>query len=124
MVGVFDTVGSVGLPEELSFRSNKLKSVFGFPDKLLGEHVARAYQALAINEPRADFVRIDINSVMGVADISNAQVCAKFEQTDGGRQKGQVLKQVSISFPISPHQTNCELVLVYWYVKLTTQGTI
>lgn len=72
MVGVFDTVGSVGLPEELSFSSNKLKSVFGFPDKLLGEHVARAYQALAINEPRADFVRIDINSVMSVADISNA----------------------------------------------------
>ena len=60
IVGVFDTVGSVGLPEEISFHSDKLKSIFGFPDKLLGEHVARAYQALAINETRADFVsRID-----------------------------------------------------------------
>ena len=48
------------MPEEISFHSDKLKSIFGFPDKLLGEHVARAYQALAINETRADFVsRID-----------------------------------------------------------------
>ncbi|KAI0932121.1 hypothetical protein AcW2_000831 [Taiwanofungus camphoratus] len=54
-IGVFDTVGSVGLPEELTHRSEKIKSIFGFRDKLLGEHIARAYQALALNERRADF---------------------------------------------------------------------
>ncbi|KAI0963650.1 hypothetical protein AcW1_000668 [Taiwanofungus camphoratus] len=74
-IGVFDTVGSVGLPEELTHRSEKIKSIFGFRDKLLGEHIARAYQALALNERRADFG------------------CNKFEQTEEGRMKKQVLKQ-------------------------------
>lgn len=55
-VGVFDTVGSLGLPEELSFGSRKIKTLFGFPDSILGDHIERAYQALALNETRADFV--------------------------------------------------------------------
>jgi len=74
VVGVFDTVGSLGLPEELT-RHPQIKNIFGFKDRLLGEHIERAYQALALNETREDFN------------------CAKFEQTAGGRQKKQVLKQ-------------------------------
>ncbi|KAG1862235.1 hypothetical protein F4604DRAFT_2031375 [Suillus subluteus] len=74
-VGVFDTVGSVGLPEELTHKSPSTKSIFGFPNSELGEHIERAYQALAINEIRLDFD------------------CCKFVQTDGGRRKGQILKQ-------------------------------
>ncbi|KAF8560320.1 hypothetical protein OG21DRAFT_1594239 [Imleria badia] len=74
-VGVFDTVGSVGLPEEITRKSPSTKSMFGFPNTELGEHIERAYQTLAINETRADFN------------------CNKFEQTEGGRRKGQVLKQ-------------------------------
>lgn len=73
-VGVFDTVGSVGLPEEISLRP-AIKTVFGFNDRILGPHVAHAYHALALNEKRKDFD------------------CAKFEQTKIGQQKGQVLKQ-------------------------------
>ncbi|OAX44248.1 hypothetical protein K503DRAFT_706907 [Rhizopogon vinicolor AM-OR11-026] len=74
-VGVFDTVGSVGLPEELTHKLPSTKSVFGFPNNELGEHIERAYHALAIDETRLDFN------------------CCKFEQTDGGRKKGQILKQ-------------------------------
>ncbi|KIJ32054.1 hypothetical protein M422DRAFT_185034 [Sphaerobolus stellatus SS14] len=74
-VGVFDTVGSVGLPEELTF-NKKFKQLFSFPDKLLGPHVQYAFHAMALNETRADFN------------------VAKFIQTDEGRAKGQVLKQV------------------------------
>ncbi|KAG2154796.1 hypothetical protein DEU56DRAFT_770372 [Suillus clintonianus] len=74
-VGVFDTVGSVGLPEELTHKSPSTKSIFGFPNNELGEHIERAYQALAINETRLDFD------------------CCKFAQTEGGRRKGQILKQ-------------------------------
>lgn len=55
-IGVFDTVGSLGLPKELSFGSTKGRTLFGSPDSILGEHVERAYQALALNETRADFV--------------------------------------------------------------------
>lgn len=58
MLGVFDTVGSVGMPEELTLHDDKMKTLFGFPDRLLGHHVERAYQALALNEHRADFVSI------------------------------------------------------------------
>ncbi|KAJ7596991.1 hypothetical protein C8J56DRAFT_918849 [Mycena floridula] len=74
-VGVFDTVGSLGLPEELTVHSTKIRTLFGFPDKLLGEHIERAYQALALNETRKDFN------------------CAKFELTPGGRAKKQILEQ-------------------------------
>jgi len=56
-VGVFDTVDSVGLPEEFTHEPPPSKSLFGFPDKRLGEHIHRAYHALAIDEVRADFVR-------------------------------------------------------------------
>ncbi|KAG9314326.1 hypothetical protein JVU11DRAFT_5117 [Chiua virens] len=74
-VGVFDTVGSVGLPEEVTRKSPSTKSIFGFPNAELGEHIERVYQALAVNETRLDFN------------------CNKFEQTQGGRRKGQILKQ-------------------------------
>lgn len=57
-VGVWETVGSVGLPEELAIHSEKTTSLLGFRDKKLGPHVERAYHALALNEPRADFVRL------------------------------------------------------------------
>ncbi|KAF7320390.1 DUF2235 domain-containing protein [Mycena kentingensis (nom. inval.)] len=73
-VGVFDTVGSVGLPEEITRRPG-LKNIFGFNDRRLGEHVEFAYQALALNETRADFD------------------CCKWEQTPLGVQRGQKLAQ-------------------------------
>lgn len=57
-VGVFDTVGSLGLPEELTLHSQKMTTIFGFPDKKLGEHIQYAFHALALNETRADFVSI------------------------------------------------------------------
>ncbi|KDQ63599.1 hypothetical protein JAAARDRAFT_29620 [Jaapia argillacea MUCL 33604] len=74
-VGVFDTVGSLGLPGEISLRTQQLRTIFGFRDTLLGEHIQRAYHALAMNETRTDFN------------------CTKFQQTEAGRLKGQVLKQ-------------------------------
>ena len=59
-VGVFDTVGSLGLPEELALGSKKIKTLFGFSDAVLGDHIERAYQALALNETRADFVLLSL----------------------------------------------------------------
>ncbi|KAJ7071072.1 hypothetical protein C8F01DRAFT_413906 [Mycena amicta] len=73
-VGVFETVGSLGLPEELTHHPG-LQNVFGFNDRLLGDHIQYAYQGLALNEPRADFD------------------CCKFEQTKSGAARGQVLSQ-------------------------------
>ncbi|OJA18912.1 hypothetical protein AZE42_08355, partial [Rhizopogon vesiculosus] len=74
-VGVFDTVGSAGLPEKLTHKSPSTTSIFGFPNNELGEHIERAYHALAIDETRRNFN------------------CCKFTQTEGGRRKGQILKQ-------------------------------
>ncbi|KAK7059013.1 hypothetical protein VNI00_001637 [Paramarasmius palmivorus] len=74
-LGVFDTVGSLGLPEELTLGSSKVKTLFGFPDKILGEHIERAYHALALNEPRKNFD------------------CTKLEQTELGRSKKQILEE-------------------------------
>ncbi|RXW20619.1 hypothetical protein EST38_g5227 [Candolleomyces aberdarensis] len=74
-IGVFDTVGSLGVPESLTLRS-KVRKLFGFKDTVLGEHIERAYQALALHEMRADFN------------------CNKYEQTEKGRLKKQTLKQI------------------------------
>lgn len=56
MIGVFDTVGSLGLPEELVIASSVMKTIFGFNDRRLGDYVERAYHAMAINEMRGNFV--------------------------------------------------------------------
>ncbi|KAG6336091.1 hypothetical protein ID866_2988, partial [Astraeus odoratus] len=38
-VGVFDTVGSVGLPEEITHKTPPANSIFGFPNTELGDHI-------------------------------------------------------------------------------------
>jgi hypothetical protein len=55
-VGVFDTVGSLGMPVEMSLHWKATTTIFGFPDKKLSPDIANAFQALAINENRVDFV--------------------------------------------------------------------
>jgi len=72
---VFDTVGALGLPEELTLGSKQIHTLFGFSDSLLGDNIESAYQALALNETRADFD------------------CNKFQLTEEGRRKRQILKQ-------------------------------
>ena len=103
---MFDTVGSVGMPEELCLSSEKLKNIFGFPDKHLGHHVERAYQALALNETRKDFVSSCAHdSVLRLPQYNDFQDCAKFEQTSAGRERGQILKQVSPSLSSNRSKT-------------------
>lgn len=51
-IGVWDTVGSLGIPGNLD---EGFKHFYNFHDTELGPHVAHAYQALALDEQRADF---------------------------------------------------------------------
>lgn len=69
-VGVFDTVGSLGLPEELTLSSPKMKTLFGFPDRHLGEHIQFAFQALALDEHRKDFVSIHTFVIVSVFGLN------------------------------------------------------
>lgn len=56
-VAVFDTVAAIGLPKEIPTAFlTKSQNIFGFKDTHLGEHIERAYHALALNETRDDFV--------------------------------------------------------------------
>ncbi|KAK4702181.1 hypothetical protein P7C70_g4045, partial [Phenoliferia sp. Uapishka_3] len=71
VVGVFDTVSS-------PFGSRKRELNVNFLQDL-GSHIQLALQALALNETRQDFCP------------------CKWEQTEAGRAKGQVLKQVWFS---------------------------
>ncbi|KAB5590561.1 Choline transporter [Ceratobasidium theobromae] len=75
-VGVWDTVGSMGLPTVITGNSAKMHQLFDFPDDLLGPHVERGLHAMSLNEDREDF-----------------QV-TKFHQTKKGKERGQQLKQV------------------------------
>jgi hypothetical protein len=69
-IGVFDTVGALGIPGELAFGSKKIKTLFGFSDSVLGDHIERAYQALALNETRADFVLLSRALFPAYANVS------------------------------------------------------
>ncbi|KAM0750718.1 hypothetical protein T439DRAFT_325770 [Meredithblackwellia eburnea MCA 4105] len=79
LVGVFDTVGSLGLPTELHKTKPQVASLFGFSNTDLGAHIQLALHALALDETRRDFLP------------------TKWTQTAEGRAKGQVLKQVWFS---------------------------
>lgn len=52
MVGVWDTVGSLGIPAIFGGVS---PLIYGFLDTSLNPHIHHAYQALAINEKRCEF---------------------------------------------------------------------
>ena len=68
-MGVWDTVGALGLPEELTPLPRKAIQLFGFHDCLLGEHIEAAFQALALNEMRADFASRKVQFVKYNAQI-------------------------------------------------------
>lgn len=55
-LGVWDTVGALGLPKELMPITKKKARLFGFPDQILGEHIENAFQAMALHEMRSSFV--------------------------------------------------------------------
>jgi len=74
-IGVWDTVGSVGIPEDLD-KFDVFKRYYGFLNADLGAHVEHAFHALALNERRKNFVP------------------TLWKQTPEGKAKGQELKQV------------------------------
>ncbi|KAF9482421.1 hypothetical protein BDN70DRAFT_968333 [Pholiota conissans] len=74
-LGVWDTVGALGLPKEFTPFTAKTARLFGFHDQKLGEHVEHAFHAMGLHELRSDF---NVN---------------KFIQTDASKVKKQVLKQ-------------------------------
>jgi hypothetical protein len=74
-IGVWDTVGSLGIPEDLD-RFGLFKKYYGFLNANLGEHVEHAFHALALDEHRKNFVP------------------TLWEQTPAGKAKKQELKQV------------------------------
>jgi uncharacterized protein (DUF2235 family) len=77
VIGVWDTVGSVGIPADLA-RLDVLnfRRYYGFHDTSLGLHVEHAFHALALDERRKNFVP------------------TLWMQKPEGKAKGQELKQV------------------------------
>ncbi|EOR03905.1 hypothetical protein E3P89_01246 [Wallemia ichthyophaga] len=58
-IGVFDTVGALGVPSLSSSFFPKMKSeenYMGFPDTVLGDKVEHCYHALSLHENRPNFV--------------------------------------------------------------------
>jgi uncharacterized protein (DUF2235 family) len=72
-IGVWDTVGSLGVPGHLDLL---FKDFYQFHDTNLGPRVQFAFHALALDEHRKDFEP------------------TLWQQTDEGRQNGQVMEQV------------------------------
>ncbi|KAF9699351.1 hypothetical protein EKO04_002472 [Ascochyta lentis] len=55
VIGVWDTVGSLGVPDIGPFNNGGLRAKFGFHNVKLSGHVKHAYHALALDERRAAF---------------------------------------------------------------------
>ncbi len=76
-MGVWDTVGSVGIPADLTkFDVLNFRRYYGFHDTDLGAHVEHAFHALALDERRKNFVP------------------ALWKQKPEGKARNQELKQV------------------------------
>jgi uncharacterized protein (DUF2235 family) len=77
VIGVWDTVGSLGIPADLErFDILNFRRYYGFHDTNLGARVEHAFHALALDERRKNFVP------------------TLWTQTEEGRKNRQVLKQV------------------------------
>src|SRR5207244_530035 len=80
VIGVWDTVGSVGIPTDLEkFDFLNFRRYYGFHDTGLGAHVERAFHAVALDERRKNFVP------------------TLWTQAPEGKARGQELKQVWFS---------------------------
>lgn len=55
VVGVFDTVGSLGIPDMMGLNLATKRTQYGFHNVRLTEHIEHAYQALALEERRLAF---------------------------------------------------------------------
>lgn len=75
-IGVWDTVGSVGIPEDFARFDILFKKYYGFFDSDLGAHVEHAFHAVALDEHRKNFVP------------------TLWTQSDAGKANGQEIKQV------------------------------
>ncbi|TIB78827.1 hypothetical protein E3Q23_00579 [Wallemia mellicola] len=77
-IGVFDTVGALGVPTLGStlFKMHKGENYLGFPDTVLGDKVEHCYHALALHENRPNFID------------------TRFEVKKNNLERGQHCKQV------------------------------
>ena len=75
-VGVWDTVGAVGIPEDLARFDILFRKYYGFFDSDLGAHIEHAFHAVALDERRKNFVP------------------TLWTQKPEGKANGQELKQV------------------------------
>jgi uncharacterized protein (DUF2235 family) len=55
VIGVWDTVGSLGVPDIAGVSNSKLRAKYGFHNVQLSEYVQHAYHALALDERRKAF---------------------------------------------------------------------
>lgn len=62
-LGVWDTVGALGVPKELMPIPSKKVKLFGFYDQYLGEHIQHAFQAMALHEMRSAFVNTSFDEI-------------------------------------------------------------
>ncbi len=67
MIGVWDTVGELGIPVDVLKNFNSKQ--YAFSDTILHNNVLFGYQALAIDEKRSDFIPCLWNSRNGIEQI-------------------------------------------------------
>jgi uncharacterized protein (DUF2235 family) len=105
MVGVWDTVGSLGIPAIFGGVSHL---VYGFLDTSLNPHVLNAYHAVAVDERRAEFPATLWTSQPAQGQtLEQAYFCGVHCDVGGGYsddQNGTALSDVTLSWMMSKAQ--------------------
>lgn len=95
-VGVWDTVGALGIPDIHATDGTLVRlDAFRFCDNALSERVANGFQALAIDEQRVDFTPTLWNSRAGVIQVlfpgAHADVGGGYPADESGLSNGALI---------------------------------
>lgn len=102
VIGVWDTVGALGVPGRFNTSSHEEVKFFQFYDPGLGENVENAYHALALAEQREDFLPTFMYKPPGRPNQTLKQVWFQGVHTDvGGGFPEHGLSDISLAWMVA-----------------------
>ena len=113
-IGVFDTVGAMGIPLKL-FSNHNIKK-YSFHDTRLGENIENAYQALAIDEKRKPFAPTLWNDDILPTQTMEQRWFAGVHTNIGGGYEKDGLANIPLHW-ILHHAQQTGLEINYDYIK-------
>ena len=100
-IGVFDTVGALGIPVEADIIQKMDKEIYKFYDTSLNDKVDYAYQALAIDEHRFSFEPTLWSSCSEKTKMEQIWFCGCHSDIGGGYEDNDKISKIPLSWMIN-----------------------